>query len=108
MQFLYPDRHRLDELVVGPWNSGLAIAVGYISQMDRALHYHHAMRETCVITAGLADVMVEGTVRRVETGAVAIIEAGEVHAWRGASPDFRAILIHEPWVDGDTVAVAEV
>jgi quercetin dioxygenase-like cupin family protein len=108
MQLLYHNRDGADAGLAGPWNSGLAIGVGYIASADEAPHYHRAMREVCVVAAGSADLMVVGGVRRVEPGVAAIVEAGEVHAWRVASPDFRMVVIHDPWVAGDTHLVAEV
>jgi quercetin dioxygenase-like cupin family protein len=108
MQLLYHNRDGADAGLAGPWNSRLAIAVGYATWADEAPHYHRAMREVCIIAAGGADLMVAGGVRRVAPGVAAIVEAGEVHAWRAASPDFRMVVIHEPWVDDDTHIVAEV
>ena len=108
MQLLYRNRDGDDAGLAGPWNSGLAIAVSYSMGVDEAPHYHREMREVCVVAAGSADLMVAGGVRRVEPGVAAIVEAGEVHAWRAAGPDFRMVVIHEPWAAGDTHLVAEV
>lgn len=93
---------------MGPWNSTSTLAVSYFSSTDGELHYHRTMREVCIIVAGHATLVVSGTGRLVETAAVAIVEPGELHSWRWASPDLRAILIHEPWTEGDTIPIAEV
>ena len=107
MQLIYPDRDAAEGRLVGPWNSRLALAIGYARMASAEPHYHAQMREIFVVIAGSGDFMVGGHTRRIETGAVGIVEPGEVHSWRSASRDFQIFVIHEPYAAGDTIVVAE-
>ena len=108
MQLVYPDRDAAFGWLAGPWNSGLGLAVGYSRVAAEKPHYHAQMREIVVVSAGSGELMVAGRTRRIEAGALVIVEAGEVHAWVSASRDFQMLVVHEPWVSGDTANVVEV
>ena len=107
MQLIYPEGDASEGRLVGPWNSGLALAIGYARTASAEPHYHAQMREIFVVIAGSGDFMAGGHTRRIETDAVGIVEPGEVHAWRSASRDFQIVVVHEPYVAGDTMVVAE-
>ena len=108
MHLIYPNRDGPEGSLVGPWNSPLGIAVGYARRPGDEPHYHAHMREIFVVTSDSGEFMAGGHTRRIEAGAVGIVEPGEVHGWRSASSDFQILVIHEPYVAGDTIIVAEV
>ncbi len=107
MQLIYPEGDAAEGRLVGPWNSGLALAIGYTRTASAEPHYHAQMREIFVVIAGSGDFMVSGHTRRIETGAVGIVEPGEVHAWRSTSRDFQIVVVHEPYAADDTMVAAE-
>ena len=108
MQVIYPDRSHADGWAAGPWNSRMANAIRRSGPLAEEPHYHTRMREVCLVLAGSGEVMAQGRISRVETGALVIVEAREVHAWQRTSRDFQAVVIYEPWVVDDTVVVARV
>ena len=107
MQLIYPDGAVTEGWLAGPWNSRLSLALGYARVANAEPHYHAEMREVFVVIAGSGELMVAGQTRRVETGAAGIVEPGEVHRWRRATHDFRLVVVHEPYVAGDMIVVAE-
>ena len=108
MRIIYPNRDATGEWLAGPWNSPLAFAIAFRRAPVEEPHYHKQAREICVVTAGRAELMVGGHVRPIETGAVVLIEAGEIHAWRGANRDFQMLVLHDPHAPNDTFVVVEV
>lgn len=107
MQLLASNRAAPGGYIAGPWLGNLGVAVAFHAEDDLP-HYHRQMREIGIVVSGRAELLVMEQVYEVEAGGAAIVDPGEVHAWRGMTPDFRLVVVHEPYVAGDRHAVALV
>jgi len=102
------DRDAAEAWLAGPWNSALTGAWRLVRAPQEEPHYHRHMREVCIVTAGSAELTVQGQISMIDGGILVIVEPGEVHAWRGLSRDCRILVLHEPWHADDLVVVAAV
>ena len=107
MRFLYLDRNTPGAEIMGPANSASSARVSYVTR-DEPLHYHRNMRELCVVTSGAATLLLAGQTRPLGPNVAITFEPGELHGWRDTTPDFLALLIHEPFVENDYLNVAAV
>ncbi len=102
------DQDAAEAWLAGPWNSALTGAWRLVRSPREEPHYHRHMREVCVVTAGSAELMIQGQISMIDKGTLVIVEPGEVHAWRAISSDCRMLLLHEPWDADDLVIVVAV
>lgn len=107
MQRFSADQDAAEAWLAGPWNSALTGAFKIVRSPQEEPHYHRHMREICMVTSGRAELSVQGQVFMIDRGVLVIVEAGEVHAWRGMSSDCQLLALHEPWqADDHQVVVA--
>lgn len=81
---------------VGPWNSDLAVAVGWATAGIDAPHQHQQMTEIYLVTNGTAIVRVKHETITLTAGNVLIIAPGEAHTFLDSSEDYRHFVIHTP------------
>jgi len=81
---------------VGPWNSGLAIAVGWATAGIDAPHRHRQMTEIYMVASGAATARVGQETIELTAGDLFIIEPGEAHTFLTSSEDYRHFVVHTP------------
>jgi mannose-6-phosphate isomerase-like protein (cupin superfamily) len=85
----------------GPWNSELAISVGYANQAIDEPHLHHRITEIYLVARGTAEIRVERETVALRPGDLIVIEPGEAHTFLPSSPDYHHFVIHTPGLTGD-------
>jgi mannose-6-phosphate isomerase-like protein (cupin superfamily) len=96
---------------VGPWNSGLTVAVGYANEGINAPHLHRLITEFYMVARGWSDVRIERETVRLGPGDLLIVEPGEAHTFLASSPDYLHFVLHVPGLPpaeakSDRIAVA--
>ena len=86
---------------VGPWHSGLAIAVGYSDRGVNEPHTHDVMSEIYVVASGTSTAIVAGLRIELSAGDLLVVEPGEEHTFDGSSADYIHYVIQTPAVTGD-------
>jgi len=81
---------------VGPWNSDLAVAVGWATAGIDAPHQHRRMTEIYLVANGTATARVGQETIGLMPGDMLIIEPGEAHTFLDSSDEYRHIVIHTP------------
>ena len=85
----------------GPWNSGLAISVGYARQDIDEPHVHARITEVYLVARGEAEVRVEQTAVTLRAGDMLAVEPGEAHTFLSSTPDYAHFVIHTPGLAGE-------
>jgi len=80
--------------LAGPWDGSAPIAIGYANDAIDEPHRHTTTTEIFLVLAGSAVARVEQGDVLVRQGDVLILEPGEAHTFRDASPDYRAFVLH--------------
>ena len=86
---------------VGPWNAGLAVAVGYAHQGINEPHLHRTMTEIYMVARGSAQVRVEQQTVTLNKKDVLVIAPGEAHTFLSTSPDYFHFVIQSPALQGE-------
>jgi mannose-6-phosphate isomerase-like protein (cupin superfamily) len=86
---------------LGPWNSPLAISVGYANAGIHEPHLHTQITEIYLVARGSARIRVEQDTIQVAAGDLIAIEAGEAHTFLSHSPDYFHFVIHAPGLAGE-------
>jgi mannose-6-phosphate isomerase-like protein (cupin superfamily) len=81
---------------VGPWNSSLAVALGYANAGVDEPHLHQHLTEVYLIARGTSFLRVEQQTVRLEAGDVAVVEPGEAHTFLSSSPAYFHFVVHVP------------
>lgn len=84
----------------GPWNTDLAISVGFANTGVDEPHFHRTMTEIYLIASGTATMRVEGKTIRLLPGQVIAVEPGEAHTFLASSPDHLHFVIQLPGLQG--------
>ncbi len=92
----------------GPWNSALAISVGYATAGIDEPHLHTAITEIYLIAQGTAQIRVEQETVTLAAGDMLIVEPGEAHTFLANSPDYLHFVIHTPGVAGELARVEKI
>ncbi len=92
----------------GPWNSALAIAIGYATTGIDEPHLHTCFTEIYLIARGSAQVRVERATLTLATGDMLVVEPGEAHTFLSSTPDYLHFVIHTPGVAGETARTEKV
>jgi mannose-6-phosphate isomerase-like protein (cupin superfamily) len=87
----------------GPWNSALAIAVGYANMGIDEPHVHTQISEIYLVARGTALLRVEQETVTLAAGDMIVVEPGEAHTFLSSSPDYFHFVIHTPGLAGDQV-----
>lgn len=81
---------------IGPWNSGLPVAVGWATEGIDAPHQHARMTEIYLVARGTATARVEGEMIDLTAGDLLIVEPGEAHTFLTSSEDYWHFVVHTP------------
>lgn len=81
---------------VGPWNSDLAVSVGWANVGIDAPHEHARMTEIFLVARGEATARVEQETISLVPGDVLILEPGEAHTFLTSTDDYFHFVIHTP------------
>ncbi len=84
----------------GPWDSDLAISIGYANSAIDEPHLHTRITEIYLVACGLASMRVEKETLHLEAGDVVVIEPGEAHTFLSSSPDYLHFVVHTPGLAG--------
>ncbi len=90
------DPQELKGWFVGPWNSGLDIAIGYANRGIDEPHVHHRVTEIYLIARGEAQIQIDTQTITIQAGDMLLVEPGEVHTFLSNSPDYYHLVIHTP------------
>lgn len=85
----------------GPWNSDLAVAVGYANAGIDEPHVHSRITEIYLVARGTAEIRVEQQTLTLRPGDMLALEPGEAHTFLASSPDYFHFVIHTPAVPGE-------
>jgi quercetin dioxygenase-like cupin family protein len=88
----------------GPWNTGLAIAVGYANAGINEPHRHQRITEIYLVASGQSVLWVEGQEITLAAGDAIVVEPGEAHTFLSSSPDYFHFVIHTPGLCGAEAA----
>lgn len=91
----------------GPWNSNVAIPVGYANEGIREKHFHSQMCEIYFIAQGHSVAEVEGTQIQLKEGDILVVEPGEVHSFIESSPNYLHFVIQTPFVQNDKTVLED-
>ncbi|MCB9450514.1 MAG: cupin domain-containing protein [Anaerolineaceae bacterium] len=86
---------------VGPWNSDLAVAVGYANMGIDEPHVHTHITEIYLVARGMAEIRVETQTITLNPGDMLALEPGEAHTFLHSSPDYFHFVIHTPAFSGE-------
>src|SRR5687768_6698528 len=89
---------------VGPWNSGLAISIGYANEGIDEPHFHEATTEIYLVARGNCQVRVGDEVVHLEANDMIVVEPGEIHTFVSRSPDYFHFVIHTPGPSGEAAS----
>ena len=85
----------------GPWNSELAISVGYANVGLDEPHFHTKITEIYLIARGTSVVQVEAEKVALSMGDMLVVEPGEAHTFLESSADYFHFVIHTPGLAGE-------
>jgi mannose-6-phosphate isomerase-like protein (cupin superfamily) len=94
MQIFHSDPTATKGWSVGPWNSGLPIAIGYANAGIDEFHYHRLTTEIYLVARGTAQLQVKDQIYEITAGEVVIIEPGEPHTFTSSSQDYFHFVVH--------------
>ena len=86
---------------LGPWNSDLALSIGYANTGIDEPHVHQQMSEVYLVAKGTAQLRVESATVSLQAGDVIVVEPGEAHTFIASSPDYFHFVIHTPGLTAD-------
>lgn len=81
---------------VGPWNSDVAIGIGYANEGIDDPHPHAHVTEIYLVARGEAEARIERDTLTLGPGDVLIVEPGEAHTFLANSPDYLHFVVHVP------------
>ena len=80
----------------GPWNSALAISIGYANKGVDDPHVHLRTTEVYLVARGTSEIRVEQETVCLRTGDMIVIEPGEAHTFTSSSPEYFHFVVHVP------------
>jgi quercetin dioxygenase-like cupin family protein len=87
--------------LAGPWDSDLAVSVGFASKGVDEPHFHSVITEIYLVARGSSSIRVERMTVELIEGDALIIEPGEAHTFLDSSDDYLHFVIHTPAHAGD-------
>ena len=87
----------------GPWNSRLAVSLGYANEGIDDPHVHTQVTEVYLVARGRSIIRVGQESIDLEAGDVVVVEPGEPHTFVFSSPDYFHFVLHVPGLPGDEV-----
>ena len=86
---------------LGPWDSELAVSIGYANAGIDEPHLHTKIAEIYLIARGTSQLRVALETVQLEAGDIVVIEAGEAHTFIESSADYFHFVLHTPGLAGD-------
>ena len=86
----------------GPWNSDLAVSVGFANEGIDEPHVHSQITEIYLVARGTSSIRVENETVELREGDALVIEPGEAHTFLASSDDYLHFVIHTPGLAGET------
>ena len=86
--------------LAGPWDSRLAVSVGYATAGVDEPHLHTEITEIYLVARGASQLRVEQTTVELSAGDAVIIEPGEAHTFLWSSSEYLHFVIHTPGLAG--------
>lgn len=78
---------------IGPWDSDLAIGVGYANKGIDDPQVHQQITEIYLVARGTAQIRIEQHTIQLQPGDIVIVEPGEAHTHLSHSPDYFHFVI---------------
>ena len=85
----------------GPWDSDLAVSIGFANKGIDQPHIHTQISEVFLVARGTAQIRVEQQTMKLSAGDVIVVEPGEAHTFLSSSPDYHHFVIHTPGLTGE-------
>ena len=85
----------------GPWNSDLAVSVGFANKGIDQPHIHSQITEIYLVARGTSEIRVEQQTIKLSVGDVIVVDPGEAHTFLSSSPDYYHFVIHIPGLTGE-------
>jgi quercetin dioxygenase-like cupin family protein len=85
----------------GPWDSDLAVSVGFANKGIDQPHIHAQITEIYLVARGTAEIRVEQQTIGLSVGDVIIVDPDEAHTFLSSSPDYYHFVIHTPGLIGE-------
>jgi mannose-6-phosphate isomerase-like protein (cupin superfamily) len=85
----------------GPWNSDLAVSVGFANKAIDQPHVHSQITEIYLVARGTAEIRVEQQTILLSVGDMIAVETGEAHTFLSSSPEYLHFVIHTPGLAGE-------
>lgn len=85
---------------LGPWNSGLAVSLGYATQGLNEPHLHQQMTEVYMVARGTSRLRVGTQTVTLAAGDIIVLEPGEPHTFVDSSEDYFHFVVHTPALEG--------
>jgi mannose-6-phosphate isomerase-like protein (cupin superfamily) len=101
MRIYHPDIENTKGWFEGPWNTDLAISIGYAHQGIQESHLHKTTTEIYLVASGSSIIIVEDQKIRLGQGDMIIIEPGERHTFHSSSDGYFHFVIHVPGLAGE-------
>jgi mannose-6-phosphate isomerase-like protein (cupin superfamily) len=89
--------------LVGPWNSGVPVAVGWADRGVDDPHRHAQMNEIYLVAKGRGVAVVDGKQVELVAGDMLVVEPGESHTFVESSVDYLHFVVQAPFVRGDKI-----
>ncbi len=86
---------------IGPWNSEVAISIGYANQGIDEPHLHTEITEIYLVVKGQALIRIEQEDVDLTKGDILVVMPGEAHTFLSSSPDYFHYVIHTPGLSGE-------
>jgi mannose-6-phosphate isomerase-like protein (cupin superfamily) len=87
----------------GPWNSELALSIGYANQGIDEPHLHTTITEVYLVAQGTAQIRVENHTIALQAGDILVVEPGEAHTFLDSSTDYYHFVLHTPGLTAEAV-----
>lgn len=85
----------------GPWDSNLAISIGFANEGVDEPHVHSRITEIYLVARGSSSVRVGDETVELREGDALIVEPGEPHTFLGSSPNYLHFVVHAPGLAGE-------
>ena len=93
---------------LGPWNSGLAVSIGYATRGFDEPHLHQQMTEVYMVARGASQLRVSEQTVPLSAGDIIVLEPGEPHTFVDSTDDYFHFVIHTPALEGDAALADRV
>jgi mannose-6-phosphate isomerase-like protein (cupin superfamily) len=88
---------------LGPWNSSLALSIGYANAGIDEPHLHTQITEIYLVARGESVLRVNDQTVRLTAGDIVVIEPGEAHTFLESSLDYFHFVLHTPGLTGEAL-----